>query len=398
MAAAGSPVGLVLTGGGARAAYQVGVLAGVMDILDPLRSPVMHNPFPIICGSSAGAVNATALACRADAPHLAVDRLCHLWENLHTDMVYRSDAGDLLRTGLHWLTMLAFGWAMPGARAQRPRSLLNNAPLGRLLAATLNFRRLRSNIAKGNLQALAITASGYTSGEHLTFYQSDGSIKPWRRTLRRAVPCAIGVEHLMASSSIPFIFPAQALTFDGETEWCGDGSMRQLAPVSPAIHLGAQKVFVVGTGHLDDTHPEKRNISPDYPSLAQIGGHALSNIFLDSLSMDIERLERINELLAQMPPDGLKSQSLRPVSSFVITPSRSLDEIAMENLEQMPRAARTLFKVLGVSSNSRTPAGGALISYLLFETGYTKALIELGRSDSLRRSEEVKAFFKETQE
>jgi NTE family protein len=132
--------------------------------------------------------------------------------------------------------------------------------------------------------------------------------------------------------------------------------------------------------------------------LAQIGGHALSNIFLDSLSMDIERLERINELLAQMPPDGLKSQSLRPVSSFVITPSRSLDEIAMENLEQMPRAARTLFKVLGVSSNSRTPAGGALISYLLFETGYTKALIELGRSDSLRRSEEVKAFFKETQE
>lgn len=398
MAAGSSPVGLVLTGGGARAAYQVGVLAGVMDILDPLRSPVMQNPFPIICGSSAGAVNATAIACRADTPHLAVDRLCNLWENLHTDMVYRSDAGDLLRTGLHWLAMLAFGWAMPAARRRRPRSLLNNAPLARLLTKTLNFRRLHSNIAKGNLQALAITASGYTSGEHLTFYQSDGSIKPWRRTLRRAVPCSIGVEHLMASSSIPFVFPAQALTFDGETEWCGDGSMRQLAPVSPAIHLGAQRVFVVGTGHMDDTHPEKRNVNPDYPSLAQIGGHALSNIFLDSLSMDIERLERINELLAQMPPNGLKSHSLRPVSSFMITPSRSLDEIAMENLEQMPHAARTLFKVLGVSSNSRASAGGALISYLLFETGYTKALIDLGRADSLRRSEEVKAFFKETQE
>ncbi|TAM87501.1 MAG: patatin-like phospholipase family protein [Candidimonas sp.] len=398
MAEGSSPVGLVLTGGGARAAYQVGVLAGVAEILDPLRSPTMGNPFPIICGSSAGAVNATALACRADTPHLAIDRLCNLWENLHTDMVYRSDARDLLRTGLRWLLMLAFGWAMPTSRNPRPRSLLNNAPLCRLLTATLNFRRLRNNIASGRLQALAITASGYTTGEHLTFYQSDDSIEPWHRTLRRAVPCAIGVEHLMASSSIPFVFPAQAVTFNGETEWCGDGSMRQLAPLSPAIHLGAERVFVIGTGHQDDTHPELRHIAPAYPSLAQIGGHALSNIFLDSLSMDIERLERINELLARVPSNGENAGSLRPVISFVATPSRSLDEIAMDNLEQMPRAARTLFKVLGVSSDSRGSGGGALISYLLFETGYTRALIALGRADILRRGEEVKAFFKETRE
>jgi len=393
-----TPVGLILTGGGARAAYQVGVLSGVMDILDPGRARGMRNPFPIICGSSAGAVNAAALACRADTPHIGVDRIQTLWENLHTDMVYRADAGDLLRTGMRWLAMLSFGWLMPGLHNQRPRALLNNEPLGQLLGATLNFRRLRRNIARGHLHALAITASGYTSGEHLTFYQSDGTIEPWQRTLRRAVPCAIGVDHIMASSSIPFVFPAQAVRFGGETEWCGDGSMRQLAPVSPAIHLGAQKVFVIGTGHQDDTHPEQRNIDPVYPSLAQIGGHALSNIFLDSLSMDIERLQRINELLAYMPPNVLKSQSLRPVSSFVITPSRSLDDIAMARLDQMPRAARTLFKVLGVSSSSRATAGGALISYLLFETGYTRELIRLGRVDSLSRSEEVKAFFKETQE
>lgn len=398
MTAAHSPVGLILTGGGARAAYQVGVLSGVVEILDPDRVRSFRNPFPIICGSSAGAINAAALACRADTPHIAADRLKYLWENLSTSMVYRSDAGDLLRTGLRWLGMLSMGWLIPSFQQQHPRSLLNNAPLAELLASTLNFRRLRRNISRGKLQALAITATGYTSGEHLTFYQSDGTIKPWRRTLRRAVPCAIGIDHLMASSSIPFVFPAQPVALHNETEWCGDGSMRQLAPLSPAIHLGAGKVFVIGTGYEDDTHPEQRNVNPKYPPLAQIGGHALSNIFLDSLSMDIEHLEQINELLAQIPSNVLKSESLRPVSAFVVTPSQSLDDIALACLDQMPRAARTLFRVLGVSSNSRTAAGGALISYLLFEADYTKELIRLGRADCLSRCDEVKAFFKETQE
>ena len=392
------PVGLILTGGGARAAYQVGVLSGILEILDPNHSPDFVNPFPIICGSSAGAINAAALACRANDPRRAVEGLERLWGGLHTGDVYHADAARLLRTGLRWLAMLAFGWLLPDLPDQKPRSLLDNQPLGKLLSSTLNFQRLQHNLDKGAVDALAITATAYTTGEHLTFYQSHQAIKPWQRSLRQAVPCTIGVDHLLASSAIPFIFPAQAMLVRGQTQWCGDGSMRQLAPMSPAIHLGAQKIVVIGTGYKDDTHPEEKDLQPKYPSLAQIGGHALSNIFLDSLSMDVERMQRINELLAELPGNASNSLSLRPVRSFVVTPSRSLDELALNYLDQLPRAARTLFRVLGVSSASRATTGGALVSYLLFEAGYTQELIRLGRADSLSRVDEVQAFFKETQE
>lgn len=395
--AGSEPVGLVLTGGGARAAYQVGVLAGILDVLDPDRSPDFANPFDIICGTSAGAINACALACHAQDPHTATDRLEELWGSLQTGTVYHADAARLLRTGLRWFAMLAIGWLMPDMRSRQPRSLLDNQPLGELLSATLNFEQLERNLSDGALRALAITATAYTTGEHITFYQSKGTIKPWQRSLRQAVPSKIGVDHLLASSSLPFIFPAQSMLIGGQGLWCGDGSMRQLAPMSPAIHLGAKKILVIGTGYKDDTHPEKKETKPGYPTLAQIGGHALSNIFLDSLSMDVERMQRINELLAQLPVNVLKSQSLRPVSTFVVTPSRSLDEMALAHLDQMPRAARTLFRVLGVSSASgpRMGNGGALISYLLFEAGYTQELIRLGRADGMSRAEEVKAFFKE---
>lgn len=390
--------GLILTGGGARAAYQVGVLSGLFDILDPDRSIDFQIPFSIICGSSAGAINAASLACHADQSHAGMQRLVELWSSLHTEMVYSSDAPGLMQTGLKWLGLLALGWVSPSLREARPRSFLDNSPLRTLLESTLDFDRLRRNLEHQHLDALAITATGYNTGEHLTFYQSNITIKPWRRALRTAVPGPIGVDHLMASSAIPFVFPAQAMLIGGQNEWCGDGSMRQLAPLSPAIHLGARRVVVVGTGHNDDTHPEKRDVSPGYPTLAQVGGHALSNIFLDSVSMDIERLERINGLLAKLPLDALQSQSLRPIRSLVITPSRSLDDIALLHLKQLPRAARTLFRVLGVSSQSGPDTGGALISYLLFEASYTQELIRLGRADSFNRIDDVKAFFKETSE
>ncbi len=393
------PVGLVLMGGGARAAYQVGVLSGIYEILDSERHPDFCSPFNIICGSSAGAINAASLGCHAHEPHVGMDKLGHLWASLETGMVYHADAVRLLHTGLNWLAMLAAGWIMPDLRNRQPRSLLNNEPLGKLLCRALDFEQLKSNLSHGKMDALAITATAYNTGEHLTFYQSDvTTIKPWHRSLRQAIPCSIGVDHLLASSSIPFVFPAQSMLIRGQTEWCGDGSMRQLAPISPAIHLGAEKVFVIGTGYKDDTHPEERKIDPSYPTLAQIGGHALSNIFLDSLSMDIERMEVINTLLAQLPVNGLKSQSLRPVSIFSITPSQSLDKIALDHFNHIPAAARSLFRVLGVSSRSHPGGGGALISYLLFEASYTQELIRLGRADSFSRINEVKAFFLETSE
>ncbi len=390
------PVGLVLTGGGARAAYQVGVLSGILEILDPERRAGFANPFDIICGSSAGAINAAALACRANDPHRAVTGLQDLWGNLHTGDIYHADALRLLRTGVRWLAMLTMGWLMPDLRNRQPRSLLDNQPLGELLSSALDFDRLKHNLDSGMLHALAITATAYTTGEHLTFYQSDDVIKPWQRSLRQAVPCTIGVDHLLASSAIPFIFPAQAILVRGQTQWCGDGSMRQLAPMSPAIHLGAKKIVVIGTGYKDDIHPEEREVNPKYPTLAQIGGHALSNIFLDSVSMDVERLQRINQLLSLLPEERAQGLSLQPVRTFVVTPSQSLDYLATVHLEQLPRAARTLFRVLGVSSASRATTGGALVSYLLFEASFTQELIRLGRADSLNRIDEVEAFFKET--
>jgi len=391
------PTGLVLTGGGARAAYQVGALRAVFDILDPESHPGFHNPFSIICGTSAGAINAAALACRADRPHMAARRTQRLWESLHTNMVYRADAPGLIKTGVRWLGLLALGWMFSGLGRERPRSLLDNQPLSELLTRVLDFDHLDANLQHNALSALAITASGFTSGEHLTFYQANHAIDPWHRTLRRALPVKIGVEHLMASSSIPMVFPAQAVDVQGQQEWCGDGSMRQLAPISPAIHLGAERVLIIGTSFRDDTHPEKREESPPYPSLAQVGGHVLSSLFVDGLAIDVERLERMNDLVNYIGHDPTINGGVRRVNVLTLTPSQSLDLLALDYLSEMPAEARTLFRVLGVSSDPDRTGGGALISYLLFEGAYTRRLIELGYADTMRRSEEVAGFFKEGQ-
>ncbi len=391
-----TPTGLVLTGGGARAAYQVGVLSAIMELLDPDWHSRFQNPFHIICGTSAGAINAAALACRADRPHLGVRRIRRLWSSLNTDMIYRADAPGLIRTGVRWLGLLSLGWMYSGLTRKRPHSLLDNSPMQALLERVLDFQHLRANLESGALSALAITASGYTSGEHLTFYQAHTPIEPWHRYLRLAIPTPIGIDHLMASSAIPFVFPARQVQVHGKGEWCGDGSMRQLAPISPAIHLGANRVLVIGTGYRDETHPENREDSPPYPSLAQVGGHALASIFLDGLSVDVERLERINYLMDQAGAGGAHGNARR-IEVLTITPSQSLDVMALEHLQDMPAQARALFRVLGVSSDPGRSGGGSLMSYLLFESSYTKRLIELGYADTMQRNDEVIAFFKEAQ-
>lgn len=386
--------GLLLTGGGARAAYQVGVLQALARIRRDCGAAGGGQPFPIVVGTSAGAINAAALACRADDFDDAVDCLGRVWAGFSAEQVYRADAFGVIRTGARWLTMLTVGWAIARWRRARPRSLLDNTPLTQLLRDWIDLERIPRLMAAGHLQALAVTASSYSTGIHLTFVQARQAIEPWTRSQRLAVASPITHRHLLASAAIPFVFPAQALAVGGRTHWCGDGSMRQAAPISPAVHLGAERILVIGAGRMQES-PARPPSGDDgaYPSLAQVAGHALSNIFLDALAVDIERLERINRTLALLPDSARGQTHLRPIEVLVIAPSQRLDDLAARHLHALPTPVRALLRGVGVSGQGPGARGAALASYLLFESAYTRELMALGAADTLARRDEVARFF-----
>ncbi|WP_374564629.1 patatin-like phospholipase family protein [Ideonella sp.] len=383
--------GLILTGGGARAAYQVGVLRALVTIRRQCVAPE-GNPFPVIAGTSAGAINAAALAGDADDFEQGVAKLVSIWQGFHAEQVYRSDSIGVIRSGARWLTMMSIGWVIARWRRLKPRSLLDNEPLAGLLERMVRLERIPELIRDGHLKALAVSASSYTSGEHVTFYNAAEEVTAWVRSQRRAVRDHIGLPHLLASSAIPFVFPAKQLTIDGEPEWFGDGSMRQAAPISPAIHLGAERILVIGAGRMHEP-PGKRQVSGDYPTMAQIAGHALSNIFLDALAVDFERLQRINRTLQLLPAEAREKSALRPIDVLLIAPSQRLDDIAARHLDALPRTIRTLLRGVGVSGQGSAARGAALASYLLFEADFTRELMDLGESDTLARRDEVAAFF-----
>lgn len=384
--------GLVLTGGGARAAYQVGVLAALAQIRRDCGVWGGVNPFPVIAGTSAGAINAAALACGADDFDGTVEQLVTLWENLHADNVYRSDSFGVIRTGARWLTMMSVGWAIARWRKAKPRSLLDNSPLRELLERAVPIHKLNRMLLDGHMQALSVSGSSYSSGLHVSFYQAIKDFEPWERTQRIAVRTPLSISHLMASSAIPFIFPSVSLNLDGQNEWFGDGSMRQNAPISPAIHLGAERVLVVGAGRMHE--PPGRRVQVDgYPSLAQVAGHAMSNIFLDALAVDIERLQRINSTLGLLTPEQRRSTKLRPIEVLVIAPSQRLDDLAAKHQGDLPTPIRAMLRGVGVSGQGEQAKGAALASYLLFEPSYTGELMALGRHDTMSRRDEVAKFF-----
>ncbi len=384
--------GLILSGGGARAAYQVGVLKALAAIRRDAGVVDGANPFPVIAGTSAGAIIAAALACRADQFDRAVDDLVAVWQGFHADQVYRTDGIGIVRSGARWLTMLSLGWVIARWRRARPKSLLDNRPLWGLLQRLIDTARLDQMLQAGHLRALAVTASSYGSGQHVTFYQSHDPIVPWTRSQRSAVKGEIAVEHLMASAAIPFVFPAVPLPFDGRHEYFGDGSMRQTAPISPAVHLGAQRILVVGAGRMHEP-PGPRSGSEEYPNLAQIAGHAMSSIFLDALAADVERLQRVNATLSLLSPEARAASPLRAIDVLVISPTQRLDDIASRHLASLPAPIRALLRGVGVSGAGQSARGAALASYLLFESPYTQELIALGESDALQRRDEVRQFF-----
>lgn len=374
---AGPKVGLVLTGGGARAAYQVGVLRAIVELLPDKR----RNPFPVICGTSAGALNAASIAVSANNFAEGVSQLEAVWSNFHVNQVYRSDFIGVMHNTLRCLLSLVsseYG-------RYNAISLLDNAPLKALLKSRFPFRSIKYGIRTGALHALGITAWGYTSGQSVTFYQAAREVAPWKRAQRLGIPVDIGIAHLMATSSIPFLFPAVKVN----REYFGDGSMRQLAPISPALHLGADKVLIIGLRRAVVGEP-KRVSATSYPPFAQIAGHALNSIFVDSLDVDLERLLRINETLKLIPHASFKERNiaLRPIEAMMIAPSQSINEIAIKYAHTLPWIMRYLYRAIG----AMRPNGATLLSYVLFESLFCRDLITLGYNDTLRQKDELLKF------
>lgn len=363
----------MLPGGGARAAYQVGVLKAIADALPPS----VKVPFPVITGVSAGAINAAKLASHGADFREGVRRLERLWADLTVDRIFRTDGGTVVRTSGRWLLGLFTGLNRAGVR-----SLLDNQPLRELLERELDFDAAQAAIDEGQLRAIALTAAGYTSARSITFFQSEMGWPGWDRMRRHGRPEALTVEHVMASTAIPVIFPAARLGH----EWYGDGSMRLSAPLSPAIHLGADRLLVIAVRN-EDPNPIDPRDPPRYPSFGQIAGYVLDSLFMDSIYSDVERLRRINHSVSQMPSSRSAgpAHDLRRLDARIVVPSADIRDIALKHQRAFPRTVRMLLGLIG----ARGPAGRQLMSYLLFAAPYTRELIALGEHDGKARIDEL---------
>lgn len=376
---AGRPakIALILSGGGARAAYQVGVLRAIAKMLPEQRT----TPFPIICGTSAGAINATTIATHADRFRTGVCRLEYMWKNLSVHSIYRAATLDIFKSAAHWILSFVVG----GLGRRNPRSLLDNAPLAAMLQRLLRFDDMQRCINSGVLEALSITCSGYGSGQSVSFFQGQPYLQPWLRANRVGARAELTVDHLLASAAIPFVFPPIALN----REFFCDGTIRQSAPLSPAVHLGAEKILVVGVSPQRQV-PQDRATMANPPTLAQVAGHVLNSIFLDSLEVDLERMQRINQTLKAIPRDqrGVNGVALRHVDVLTIYPSEDLEKIALRHVRRFPWAMRFVLGGLGGMRRK----GGALASYLLFDKSYTRELIRLGYQDAMAMRSEILDF------
>lgn len=364
---------IVMTGGGARAAYQIGVLKAIAEMV-PAGAP---SPFTIICGTSAGAINAASLAAKSDHFKNSVRRMHFVWSNFKSEQVFRTDALGIIKTGGHWLLSMILG----GLGKHNPIYLLDRTPLRKLLEKYIDSSILQHAIDADTLHALSINATGYTSHQSVAFYHGHSSLKNWKRAQRIGISARITVEHLMASSAIPFLFSPVKIN----REFFSDGSIRQTAPISPALHLGADRVLVIGN---HQTEPKLERVSnPKPPTLGEIAGHTLNSIFLDSLDADIERLQRINKTVKLIGDQDREKHgvTLRQVEVQVISPSDDIGKMAEEHAHELPWSIKTLLR--GIGAYSKTDS--SLMSYLLFEKGYCNALIKLGYDDTVREKENI---------
>lgn len=370
---------LVLSGGGARAAYQIGVLLAVKELIPP-----QNNPFPILCGTSAGAINAVSLASNSDDFQAAVDELCRLWGELTLEHVFRTEWKDLASGTCRFVR----SFFHEGTDFHRPLSLLDNSPLNAFLKSNICFPNIQTNIDRGILRAVSVSALGYSSSDSVNFFQGEEGVKEWVRFRRVGAATQLGMEHLLASSAIPWLFPTVRIG----TEYFGDGAMRQLAPISPALHLGADRVFIIGVSGNRQVQTKRHQIPSRHPpSMAQMAGHLLNSAFIDSLESDIEHLERVNELINAFSEHAANVElPLRPVRSLIISPSKAVDKIAGRNVRYLPKSLRFLMRSSGATARR---GGSALSSYMLFVKPFINELIDLGYQDAMWEKEAIQAFF-----
>lgn len=367
--------GLILPGGGARNAYQAGVLKAISDMLpDNAR-----NPFDVISGSSSGALNAVLLASSATRFQEGVDRLWGIWSNFHVGKVFKVDSWTAIKSAFGWSTNFLLG----GLVKNQPRSVLDNTPLRELLERHIRFARIQQAIDAGALRAVSVTASGYTSGLSVTFYQGIKDLMSWKRTRRTGQPTELTLNHLMASSAIPVLFPAVKL----RNEYFGDGSMRQTAPLSPALHMGANRLLIIGVRSPgQDAQPEDEG-DVNYPLFGQISGYIFDTLFMDSLDADIERMRRINHTITETRSKRVeyKDTSLRQIDYLVISPSEDVREIVAKYVDNFPSSVRILLKGIGALAREGRP----LMSYLMFDAPFCKELMELGYRDGMAAKEQI---------
>ncbi len=376
---------LVLSGGGARAAYQVGVLKALSEVL-PRHC---HNPFPIICGTSAGAINALAIAGRPGPFRLRARKLEAIWRNMHAGDIYRTDVWGVMKNTLRLgLSLLHSGYGIG-----RSVALLDNSPLQHLLSNYVRFRHIDEAILSGDLMAVSTTSMDYGTGQSVTFFQ--GNHDCWQRSRRHGIRTGLSVDHLMASSAIPLIFPAKII----DSRYYGDGAMRQLKPLSPALHLGADRIFIIGVSD----NPSHRNVAKNprhSPSFAQMVGHLLNSAFIDSIESDIETLEAINKLVQSRSTETTEGScqndeenndsALKFIDHLCISPSTPIDEIAQEHFHELPQSIKLFLRAIGATKKG---GGSSATSYLLFEPGFCRQLIKLGYADAMAQKEEIEAFF-----
>jgi NTE family protein len=374
--------GLVLTGGGARAAYQVGVVRALADITGPGQAP-----FDVIAGISAGAINGVALATGAEDFPTATERLRATWAQLTPDRIFKTGALRLASIGSRWIRDLSAGGLVGKSGIN---FLLDSAPLRRVVATEIPIGRMRRHLRAGRLRAVAVSATNYHTGSGVTFFEGAADIEPWTRSTRIGVRARITVEHVMASAAIPVFFPPVAL--DGS--FYGDGCVRMNYPMSPAIHLGAERIVAVSVRHLrapSETAEREARSKTDQIPLSEIAGVLLNSVFLDSLDSDVERMERTNKTLALVPREKLTKSDLdvRPIPALLLRPSQDLGKLAADEYERFPGMLRYLLKGIGASGQ----AGEDLLSYLAFEPIYIQRVMELGHADTMARRDEIEEFF-----